>query len=88
MSERAELERRADVVILTALRLEYDAVLQVDAGAVHGSTWEHAKGPSGLPLAFRPFEVSTGRPLRVAAAVAADMGATAATNTLLHWSRR
>jgi len=83
MSDRAEPWRRADVVILTAIRLEYDAVLKVDAGAVRGSTWERTTGPSGLPLAFRSFEVPTGRPLRVAVAVAADMGATAATNTLL-----
>jgi len=83
MSDRAEPWRRADVVILTAIRLEYDAVLKVDAGAVQGSTWERTTGPSGLPLAFRSFDVPTGRPLRVAVAVAADMGATAATNTLL-----
>lgn len=59
MSERAEPERRADVVILTALRFEYDAVLQVEADAVQGSTWEHATGPNGLPLAFRSFGVPT-----------------------------
>jgi len=76
-------DRDTDVVIVTAIRLEYDAVLQVDAGAVQGSTWERATGPSGLPLAFRSFEVPTDRPLRVAVAVAAEMGATAATNTLL-----
>jgi hypothetical protein len=39
MSTWAEQWRRADVVILTALPLEYDAVLQVNAGAVQGSTW-------------------------------------------------
>lgn len=75
--------RRADVVILTAIPLEFDAVLKVDAGAVPGSSWEPAKGPSGLPVAFRSFVVKHGRPLRVAVAVAADMGATAATNALL-----
>ena len=77
------VERRADVVILTAIRLEFDAVRQVDAGAVPGSMWEIASGPSGLPVAFRSFEVARGRPLRVAAAVAPDMGATAAITTLL-----
>ena len=89
MSEWAEPWRRADVVILTALRLEYDAVLQVNAGAVQGSTWERTTGPSGLRLALRSFEVPTGRPLRVAVAVAADMGATAATNTTVQaaWPR-
>ena len=76
-------DRRADVVILTAIRLEFDAVLLVDAGAVRGSVWEAIDGPSGLPVAFRSFVVDGGRPLRVAVAVAPDMGATAATNTLL-----
>src|SRR6185503_19871534 len=83
MTKWAGQWRRADVVILTALRLEYDAVLEVDAGAVKGSMWERSTGPNGLPLAFRSFEVPVGRPLRVAVAAAADMGATAATNALL-----
>jgi nucleoside phosphorylase len=75
--------RHVDVVILTAIRLELDAVLKVDAGAVPGSAWEEASGPSGLPVAFRSFVVEDGRPLRVAVAVAPAMGATAAVNTLL-----
>lgn len=75
--------RRADVVILTAIRLELDAVLEVDAGAVPGSAWEQVAGPSGLPVAFRSFVVENGRPLRVAVAVCPDMGATAAVSTLL-----
>lgn len=32
--------RRADVVILTAIRQEFEAVLDVDAGAVPSSAWE------------------------------------------------
>ena len=83
MTEWAEAWRRVDVVILTALPLEYDAVLEVDAGAVAGSTWERARSPDNLPLAFRSFEVPVGRPLRVAVAVAADMGATAAIHALM-----
>src|ERR1041384_2945566 len=75
--------RRADVVILAAIRLEFDAVLKVDAGAVDGSSWESERGPSGLPVAFRSFAGAGGRPLRVAVAVAPDMGAVAAVNTLL-----
>jgi len=75
--------RRADVVILTAIRLEFDAVLEVDAGAAAGSVWEIVAGPNGLPVAFRSFEVERGRALRVAVAVSPDMGATAAVNTLL-----
>jgi nucleoside phosphorylase/tetratricopeptide (TPR) repeat protein len=83
VSELHREMRRVDVVILAALPLEFDAVLQVDAGAVPGSAWDRARGPSGLPIAFRPFVVSRGRPLRVAVAQAPGMGATAATNTLL-----
>lgn len=75
--------RRADVVILTAIRLEFDAILKVDAGAVPGSMWEEVMGPNGMPIAFRQFVGHGMRPLRVAVAVAPDMGATAATNTLL-----
>lgn len=75
--------RWVDVVVLAAIRLEFDAVLQVDAGAAPGSAWERATGPSGLPVAYRSFVVAQGRPLRVAVALAPDMGATAAVNTLL-----
>jgi hypothetical protein len=75
--------RRADVVILTAIRLELDAVLKVDAGAVKGPAWEVTTIPNELPVAFRAFETRRGRPLRVAVAVSPDMGATAALTTLL-----
>jgi nucleoside phosphorylase len=75
--------QRADAVILTALRLEFDAVLAVDAGAVSGSAWEVVPGPRELPVAFRSFVGDDGGALRVAAAVSADMGATAAVHALL-----
>jgi len=78
--------RRVDAIVLTVLRSELDAVLAVDAGAVPGSTWELATGPSGLPVAFRTFVASgagADRPLRIAVAKAPDAGATAATETLL-----
>jgi nucleoside phosphorylase len=75
--------RQVDVVILTAIRLEFDAVRRVDAGAVLGSEWEEVPGPSGLPVMFREFLVKNGRPPRVAVALSPDMGPTAATNTLL-----
>jgi hypothetical protein len=78
-----DANRRADVVILTAIRLEYDAAKEVNACAVAGSQWEETDGPNGLPVAFREFTVANGRPLRIALAVSPDMGATAATNTLL-----
>jgi nucleoside phosphorylase len=79
-----DANRRADVVILTAIRLEYDQAKKVDAGAVAGSQWVELEQPTNkLPVAFREFTVADGRPLRIALAVSPDMGATAATNTLL-----
>jgi tetratricopeptide (TPR) repeat protein/nucleoside phosphorylase len=78
-----ESPRQADVVILTAIPLEYQQALKVDAGAVPGSAWVEEKGPNGLPVAFRAFTRKEGRPLRVAVALAGDMGAVAATNALL-----
>jgi tetratricopeptide (TPR) repeat protein/nucleoside phosphorylase len=68
---------------MTAIRLEFDAVLKVDDGAAPGTTWEVEAGPSGLPMAFRLFMGQGERPLRVAVAVAPAMGATATVNTLL-----
>jgi nucleoside phosphorylase len=79
----APRHRVVDVVIMTAIPLEFDAVRAVDAGAVPGSTWESGRSPSGLPVAYRSFTAASGRPLRVAVSVAADMGATAVTNALL-----
>ena len=75
--------RRVDVVILTAITLEYQAALQVEAGAWVGSRWEQEKGPNGLPVAFRTFYGKGSRGLRVAVAQAGDMGGVAATNALL-----
>jgi nucleoside phosphorylase len=83
MTAVTQEERRADVVILTAIKLELDAVRKVEAGAVAGSSWEEAPGPSGLPVAYRRFAGKGDRPLRVAVALAPDMGATAVVNTLL-----
>ncbi|MCU0650342.1 MAG: hypothetical protein MUF00_20320, partial [Gemmatimonadaceae bacterium] len=75
--------RRVDVVIVTAIPLEYEAVLKVDAGAVPGSVWREAKQPNGVAMAYRAFEVPDGRPLEVAVAVAPDMATAAALATLI-----
>lgn len=76
---------RADVLIVTALTLEYDAVLRVDAGAVDGSAWVEHAGPNGLRYAVRPFASASGagRPLRVAVVCAVDMAGQAAANVVL-----
>lgn len=84
MTEYGKNVRHADVVILTAIPLEYRAVLDVEAGAWPGSTWEKdEQSPNGLLVSFRCFKGLGGRPLRVAVAQAADMGAVKATQTLI-----
>ena len=75
--------RHADAVIVTAINLEYKAVLEVSDGAVAGTKWDEVQQPSGLPLAFRSFTGRGGIPLTVAITQAPNMGATAAANALL-----
>jgi serine phosphatase RsbU (regulator of sigma subunit)/nucleoside phosphorylase len=62
-----------DVVILTAIELEYAAVKLVDAGAVAGSRWVEDRH-NGLPVASREFVGAGGRSVRVVASRAPDMG--------------
>ncbi|WP_205520075.1 tetratricopeptide repeat protein [Pyxidicoccus caerfyrddinensis] len=84
MSTHGGRSRRVDVVILTAIPLEYEAALQVSAGAVEGSQWEEERRPNGLRVSFRSFHGKKGaRPLRVALALAGGMGAVEATSALL-----
>lgn len=72
------MQPQADVIILTALKEEYDAILQVSTGARPGSRWETEPGPGGRTVAFRSFEGSQGSELRVAALWAPAMGTAAA----------
>ena len=44
-----------DVLILTALQDEYDAVLEEGVDALPGSSWERRMGPLGLEVALRTF---------------------------------
>jgi hypothetical protein len=44
---------RVDVLIVTAIKLEYGAVLAVHTGALAGSEWEERPGPTKLKVAFR-----------------------------------
>src|SRR5687768_3412836 len=83
MADPGKAVRRVDVVVLTAISLEYQAVLQVDAGAWPGSEWMEERGPHGLPVSFRTFQGRGGSPFRVALAQAPGMGATEAIQTLL-----
>lgn len=67
-----------DVLILTALELEYAEVLQVHTGAWEGSQWERRKSPTGFNVAFRTFKATNGAPLHVAVTRALEMGGAAA----------
>lgn len=73
---RKELQEvLTDVLIITALKEEYDAVLKVDTGARAGSTWKEQSGPSGLVVASRTFDTRSGQPLRVVVGRTLGMGA-------------
>ncbi len=86
MAEEGRGDLRADVLIVTAIQLEYDGVLAVETGAVRGSSWQVHKDRNGLPFAVRHFtlaEGAGGRPLSIAVTCAPDMGDVAATNVML-----
>jgi nucleoside phosphorylase len=71
---------RVDVLIVTAIKLEYDAVLAVHTGALARSEWEERPGPTGLKVAFRTFNARGGGTLRVAVTRALRMGGEHAVN--------
>ncbi|MCY1075979.1 TIR domain-containing protein [Archangium lansingense] len=71
---------QVDALIVTAVKVEYDAVLQVDAGAVPGSAWEVRPGPTQLDVAFRDFQTAGGGRLRVAVTRTLEMGGVATVN--------
>ncbi|WP_224368338.1 pentapeptide repeat-containing protein [Hyalangium versicolor] len=64
--------RRYDVLIITALLDELDAVLALGEGGKDG--WETAKDGNGFPFHFRELPREDGEPLRVAAASFDEMG--------------
>ena len=69
--------RVIDIVIITALFEEYQQVLQVNAGAAPGRSWQVRTGPLGHEVAFRAFAAEDGQPLQVAVTWATDMGGVA-----------
>jgi nucleoside phosphorylase len=73
---------KADIVVLTAIELEYAAVKLVDDGAVQGSRWVE-ETHNGLPVALRELISRRGRRLRMAVGRAPDMGKGSALTTLL-----
>src|SRR4051812_5133660 len=66
-----------DVVIVTAVKDEYDAALLVNTGAWSGSAWRRETGPTGLEVALRTFRASDGKPLRVVLTRALETGGVA-----------
>ncbi len=80
MDEIAEAGEQIDVAIVTAIKLEYDALLKVDAGALPGSTWERRPGPTGFEIAVRAFHTVDGDTLRFVATYALEMGGVATAN--------
>lgn len=68
-----------DVLIITAVRDEYDAVLKVKDGAFPNSKWTKKKGPIGREIAFRSFLFPDGSPMRVGVTYATSMGQVATT---------
>ena len=73
------LVRAVDVLIITAHPEELDALLAVEEGDL-GSCWEPKKDSAGFPYYVREFQRDGTRPLKVAAASAHEIGATASGN--------
>jgi len=70
---------RADVVIVTALKEEYDEARKVDDGAV--DDWTEDPELIDREVAFRTYQTASGQPLRVALTWATRMRATTAADT-------
>ncbi|AKI99409.1 phosphorylase superfamily protein [Archangium gephyra] len=71
-----------DVLIVTALKEEYDAVLRVDTGAWRESTWKQERDALGLERAFRTFQAAHGGALRVLVNRVPEMGGEATAGTV------
>ena len=62
---------RADVLVVTAVPEEHQAVLEAGGGP---GAWTERAGPMGLPVAFREFDVEGGGSLTLAVTQALTMG--------------
>ena len=58
--EPIDLGSLVDVLIVTAVPEEYDAVRAVETGASTGTAWVERTGPAGLQVAFCEFTTSSG----------------------------
>src|SRR5689334_4531984 len=68
---------RVDLLILTALKEEYEAVLAVDTGAAPGGRWREETVDGVHRASLRTFTARDGAPLRVAVTWATSMGGVA-----------
>jgi hypothetical protein len=71
---------RVDVLIITALKSELDAVLAIEES---GSAWTLATDQSGFRYFVRDFNRQSGGSFRAAAARAGEMGETATAATAM-----
>ncbi|MFE8595396.1 5'-methylthioadenosine/S-adenosylhomocysteine nucleosidase family protein [Archangium violaceum] len=78
-AEKPRSVEHVDVLVVTSVKDEYDAVLKIDTGAL-SEEWVVHEGPTGLDVAFRNFQAAGGRQLRVAVTRALEMGSVAAVN--------
>lgn len=69
---------RVDVLIVTALKDELDAVLEIEIGGKGREAWKDARDQSGFPYHLRELPNDHGEMLRVAAAWSGEMGGDAA----------
>lgn len=70
-TEATPTETRVDVLIVTAVKDEYEEALKVDDGAL--DNWEKKPGPIGLEVAFRTYDTKSGGRMRIALTRALDM---------------
>ncbi|WP_169787097.1 pentapeptide repeat-containing protein [Hyalangium minutum] len=71
-------ESHVDVLIVTALKEELDAVLELRFDGRGRDGWTSARDPHGFPYSWRTLPNQQGENLHVAAAWSGDMGETAA----------
>ena len=73
----AGVGQRVDVVVVTALTLEFEQALNVDEGAI--TKWHKESGPYGFEVAIRTYLTRSERPMRVAITRAPQMRSVATT---------
>jgi hypothetical protein len=72
-------ESRIDVLVVTALKDELDALLDLEVDGAGRSAWTEERDRYGFPFHVRQLSNEHGEPLRLAAAWSGEMGETAAT---------